>query len=65
MQAQRKPKPCLNCGFPHTRKSNHCSPECGMDYMLQEIKQLHEKQGPHYERWKKRWEAATGLKLEY
>lgn len=57
-------KPCLNCGLNHFSKGNHCSPECGMEYMTKVINQLRAKKGPYYEKWKKRWVAATGLKLK-
>lgn len=60
----KQPKPCLNCGFPHTRKGNYCSFECGAEQITKVAKQLHEKKGSYYEKWKCRWQAATGLKLK-
>jgi len=60
----KKPKPCRMCGKHHTRRGNHCSPECGFKFGLIVAKQLHEKKGIYYEEWKERWEAATGLKMK-
>ena len=60
----RKSKPCLVCGIPHTRRTLCCSPECGLEHYMMVLKQITKKKGPYYEKWKRRWEAATGLKIK-
>jgi len=60
----RKSKTCLNCGNYHRRRGNHCCPECGFNFGLRVARQLNTKEGIYYERWKQRWEAATGLKMK-
>ena len=52
---------CIHCGRTYERKrqkpSGLCN-VCGFEQMQEEIRQLQEKAGPHYERWKigqERW----------
>ena len=55
---------CVICGEPHTRRwVNYCY-ECGRGKEIDTWLQLHKKEGPIYEKWKARWEAATGLKMK-
>ncbi|GAG58077.1 unnamed protein product [marine sediment metagenome] len=60
----REARICPVCLTVHWRKGKCCSGECGVLYMAQVCAQLHAKKGPHYENWRRKWEAATGLKLK-
>jgi len=60
----KKVKSCSICGKPHTRrKVNYCY-ACGRKHEVEVAEEILLKQGPYYEKWLKRWEAATGLKLK-
>lgn len=60
----RKVKRCANCGDEFQGRGKFCSYVCGADAMFQANKQIEARKGPIYEKWKTRWEAATGLKMK-
>jgi len=60
----KQEKACLNCGRSHTGKGGYCSYKCGVEAMFDANDQIKRKDGPIYEKWKARWEAATGLKMK-
>ena len=60
----KEPKICPVCGKSHRTRGNYCSIECGVQRILEAAQQQHNHEGPIYEVWKKRWQAATGLKLK-
>lgn len=52
--------PCYRCGRAYTakrRKENNLCAPCGLEQLNEEIRQLEAKEGPYYERWKKKMEA--------
>lgn len=45
-------KECPGCGKEFKGRSKYCSYKCALPAMSEAIKQLQEKSGPVYERWK-------------
>lgn len=50
---------CSNCDKLHREKGNCCCPECAVAMIVKTIEQLKKKEGPIYNRWKKRMKAAA------
>jgi len=60
----RKVKLCGICNEPHKRrKVNYCY-GCGRKREIEAATEIKRREGPYYEKWKARWEAATGLKMK-
>lgn len=59
-----KVKLCVICGYDHSRRNVDYCYECGRKREIEAWTQLNKKEGPIYEKWKARWEAATGLKMK-
>lgn len=58
---------CPICGGPNTKrrawKGKPCQ-VCALTRYLESARAMREKSGPVWERWRRNWEAATGLRLE-
>jgi len=57
-------KICSICGEQHGRRKVSYCYTCGRIKEMEVGEQMAKKQGPYYEKWKARWEAATGLKVK-
>lgn len=54
-----KEKICPGCGKKFTGRSKYHSYECALPAMAEAVRQLREKEGPIYEKWKASLKAAT------
>jgi len=59
-----KLKECPSCRRMFSGRSKYCRYQCAVEGMFDANNQIKTKDGPIYEKWKARWEAATGLKLK-
>jgi hypothetical protein len=57
---------CFICGKPNTKqrawKGKPCR-DCGLDRSMAAIRAMRTKSGPIWEKWKRNWQAGTGLSL--
>lgn len=51
-------KTCPTCNTVHDKRGKYCSYVCGLPAVEDAIKQLTEKKGPIYDKWKERLKAS-------
>jgi len=64
IEGMRKKRYCANCGKVVPGKGKYCCYMCSFPATIDSIVQMKKKEGSIYEKWKGRWEAATGLKMK-